>query len=112
MGSTELLKGNTETILLSLLRKQDRYGYEIALEIERLSEGFLRFNEGTLYPALKRLERQGWVRSYWVDSKDGPRRKYYTLTDLGTQQFSMKAIEWEKFQTVMNRFIGDRHAQI
>ncbi len=65
MGKTELVKGSTEVILLSLLDEKDMYGYELAQMIENHSKGFLRFKEGTLYSALKKLGMQGLVESYW-----------------------------------------------
>jgi PadR family transcriptional regulator PadR len=107
MGKTELLKGSTEIILLSLLDEKDMYGYEIAEQIEQLSEGYLRYKEGTLYPALKRLEIQGWLESYWQQSHEGPRRKYYRLTKTGRKALTDQKQEWTFFQRVMNRIVGD-----
>lgn len=107
MGKTELVKGSTEVILLSLLETQTMYGYEIAQKIEQESEGFLRFKEGTLYPALKKLETQGLVESYWQDSSEGPKRKYYRITKTGMMVLSDLKKEWNSFQKVMNRMVGD-----
>ncbi len=107
MGKTELVKGSTEVILLSLLDTKAMYGYELAQKIEEESEGFLRFKEGTLYPALKKLETQGLVESYWQDSSEGPRRKYYSLTKTGKKALKDLTKEWKAFQTVMNRIVGD-----
>jgi PadR family transcriptional regulator PadR len=107
MGKTELLKGSTEIILLSLLDEKDMYGYEIAEQIEQLSEGYLRYKEGTLYPALKRLEIQGLVESYWQQSHEGPRRKYYRLTQTGRKALTDQKQEWTSFRKVMSRIVGD-----
>lgn len=107
MSKTELVKGSTEVILLSLLADKTMYGYELAQSIEKESEGFLRFKEGTLYPALKRLETQGLVESYWKDSSEGPRRKYYEITETGKKVLSDLKKEWNLFQKVMNRIVGD-----
>lgn len=107
MGKTELLKGSTEMVLLSLLAQKDMYGYEIAERIEQLSEGYLRYKEGTLYPALKRLEMQGWVETYWQQSSEGPRRKYYRLTQAGRHALADQKREWTVFQKIMNRMVGD-----
>lgn len=107
MGKTELLKGSTEMVLLSLLAQKDMYGYEIAERIEQLSEGYLRYKEGTLYPALKRLEMQGWVETYWQQSSEGPRRKYYQLTKEGHNALADQKREWTVFQKIMNRLVGD-----
>ncbi|WP_068775566.1 PadR family transcriptional regulator [Paenibacillus sp. FJAT-26967] len=108
-SKTDLIKGSTEVILLSLLADENMYGYEIAQRIERESEGYLRFREGTLYPALKRLETQGLVESYWETSSEGPRRKYYKITVTGHRALKDLSGEWSAFQKVMNRLVGDRH---
>lgn len=106
MGKTELIKGSTEVILLSLLHDKAMYGYELAQKIDQDSEGFLQFKEGTLYPALKRLETQGLVESYWQESKEGPRRKYYVITKTGKKALSHMRKEWGLFQQIMNRIVG------
>lgn len=106
MSKTELVKGSTEVIVLSLLSEHAMYGYEIAQSIESESEGFLRFREGTLYPALKKLETQGLVESYWQDSHEGPRRKYYKITQEGNKSLSDLIKEWNMFQRVMNKIVG------
>lgn len=106
MGKTELIKGSTEMIILSLLKENDMYGYELAQEINNLSEGYLQFKEGTLYPALKRLEVEEFVESYWQSSNEGPRRKYYAITNEGHKALTENKAEWNSFQKVMRRFIG------
>lgn len=107
MSKTELVKGSTEVILLSLLENKAMYGYELAQQIERNSEGYLRFREGTLYPALKKLELNGLVESYWQQSSEGPRRKYYSITGTGKRALGDLKQEWSRFQKVMNRIVGD-----
>ncbi|XEC95768.1 PadR family transcriptional regulator [Paenibacillus tarimensis] len=107
MSKTELIKGSTEVILLSLLESKAMYGYELAQQIEKDSEGYLRFKEGTLYPALKKLEVNGLVESYWQESKEGPRRKYYSITRTGKNALSDLKKEWNVFQQVMNRIVGE-----
>lgn len=107
MGKTELVKGSTEVILLSLLELKAMYGYELAQRIEEESEGYLQFKEGTLYPALKKLESQGFVEAYWQSSNEGPRRKYYTITKTGQRALEQLRNEWGLFQKVMNRIVGD-----
>ncbi len=107
MRKTELLKGSTEIILLSFLNETAMYGYELARKVEKESEGFLLFKEGTLYPALKKLETQGLIESYWEKSDEGPRRKYYTITLTGKKVLLDLKNEWNVFQKVMNRLVGD-----
>lgn len=107
MRKTELLKGSTSMILLSLLSKKEMYGYEITEKVHQVSEGYLSYKEGTIYPALKRLELAGLVESYWQKSSDGPRRKYYLITTAGKKSLSDQKQEWGLFQKVMQRIVGD-----
>jgi PadR family transcriptional regulator PadR len=109
MGKSELLKGSTEIILLTLLNEKVMYGYEIAKKIEEESDGYLQFKEGTLYPTLKRLEEDGLVESSWQSSNEGPRRKYYTITKTGKKSMAELQKEWGLFQRVMNRMVGEPH---
>ncbi|WP_156291875.1 PadR family transcriptional regulator [Oceanobacillus salinisoli] len=107
MRKAELLKGSTSIILLSLLLEKEMYGYEITEKVHQVSEGYLSYKEGTLYPALKRLELAGFVESYWQKSSDGPRRKYYRITTAGKKSLSDQKQEWGLFQKVMHRIVGD-----
>jgi PadR family transcriptional regulator PadR len=107
MRKTELLKGSTSIILLSLLSEKEMYGYEITEKVQELSEGYLSYKEGTLYPALKRLELNGLVESYWEKSSEGPRRKYYKVTNTGRKALADQKQEWNMFQKVMHRIVGD-----
>ncbi|WP_243354237.1 PadR family transcriptional regulator [Bacillus litorisediminis] len=107
MQKTELIKGSTSIVLLSLLKEKDMYGYEITEKVRELSEGYLNYKEGTLYPALKRLELKGLVESYWEKSSDGPRRKYYRITKTGLKELGEQTQEWNMFQKVMHRIVGD-----
>ncbi len=107
MHKSELLKGSTGLILLALLSEKEMYGYEITEKVQELSEGYLSYKEGTLYPALKRLELAGLVESYWQDSSDGPRRKYYRLTGAGHKALADQRQEWNNFRKVMQRIVGD-----
>ena len=77
MHQQELLKGNTETLLLSLLELEPMYGYQIVKEMNQRSSGYFGFKEGTLYPALHRLERDNLVEGLWQDTPNGVARRYY-----------------------------------
>jgi len=98
----ELLKGNTETLLLSLLKNQSMYGYQIIKEIEKRSQGYFRFKEGTLYPALHRLEADGLVRGRWERLPSGKERRYYHLTEKGLKLLGEKVAEWQGFSLAVN----------
>ena len=79
----ELRKGTASLLLLDLLAARPMYGFEIAEALRERTNGVLDFKEGTLYPALHRLEAEGLVKPYWQDSPRGPRRRYYRLTARG-----------------------------
>ena len=72
-----LMKGSTDSLLLYLLSQQPMYGYQIIKELERRSQGYFKFKEGTLYPALHRLERAGLILSRWQVLPSGRKRRYY-----------------------------------
>ena len=102
----DILKGNTLTLILTLLREQPMYGFQVAKEIERRSEGALRFREGLLYPALHQLEREGLVESEWRGSNQGPRRKYYHLTRRGRREAARLRERWALFSRAVHQVLG------
>lgn len=110
MRNTELIKGSTSIIVLSLLSKKEMYGYEITLKVREISDGYLNYKEGTLYPALKKLENLTLVESYWQESIDGPKRKYYKLTEKGKLVLEDQRQEWQQFQHAMNNLVGFTYA--
>ncbi|MEI5906420.1 PadR family transcriptional regulator [Bacillus spongiae] len=92
----EIMKGSIDILLLSLLAKRDMYGYEIVKSLKENSKELYNMSEGTLYPALKRLEKNEWIISYWENAELGGRRKYYQIVDRGKKELSRKLGEWEK----------------
>jgi len=98
----EMLKGSTETLLLSLLRNQPMYGYQIIKELDRRSEGYFRFREGTLYPALHRLEATGLIRATWEQQIPGKKRRYYRPTEKGLGWLEAKVTEWRGFSSAVD----------
>ena len=107
MFNRELVKGSTSLLLLHLLEEQDMYGYQLAKEMERRSEEAFHVKEGTLYPALKKLEEKGYIDSYWQDQEKGPARKYYRISKEGKDALQQKAKEWNLFVGVMSKVLGD-----
>ena len=102
----EVLKGNIDTLILSLLQRKDMYGYEIAKNVREKSGEQFELKEGTLYLSLKRLERNGCVISYLSDEVgQGGRKKYYRLTTIGRQVYENKCIEWKFVKNIMDCFI-------
>ncbi|MGJ7909710.1 PadR family transcriptional regulator [Neobacillus sp. LXY-1] len=106
MFNRELVKGSTSLILLQLLDERDMYGYELVKELEKRSDNGLSVKEGTLYPALHKLEKQEYIDCYWQEQEKGPARKYYRITVAGREVLDEKTREWRDFVKVMNKVIG------
>lgn len=101
-GRRELLKGNTDALLLSLLKDQPMYGYQIIKELDKRSQGYFRFREGTLYPALHRLEAAGLIKGSWEKLPSGKERRYYRLTARGVELLERKLAEWRGFSLAVD----------
>ena len=97
----ELLKGNTDCLLLCLINRQPTYGYQIIKELERQSNGYFRFKEGTLYPALHRMEKDGLIKGRWQMLASGQQRRYYYITKRGQQVLAKKLAMWQDFSTAV-----------
>ena len=105
--SADLLRGHTDTVVLSILLRGDSYGYEIHKTIlDRLGGGY-ELKEATLYSSYKRLESEGYITSYWGDETLGGRRKYYRITDGGRELFRQNKEDWVKTQTIMNKLLEE-----
>ena len=101
----ELVKGSIDSLLLCLIAQQPKYGYQIIKELEEKSEGYFKFKEGTLYPALHRLERAGLILGKWEMLPSGQQRKYYHITDKGLSILVERRGQWQDFLTAMNLII-------
>src|SRR5580704_9405878 len=96
MQERELLKGNIQTLILAILEGQPLHGYGIAREIERRSNAGLSFQEGSIYPALKALERDGFIVSAWETPNSGPARKVYRLLPQGGGELQKRKASWRE----------------
>ena len=103
--SADLLRGHTDTILLTQLLKGDSYGYEINKNVQSRTEGAWGFKEATLYTAFRRLEQAGLITSYWGDSGPGARRRYYSITDAGREACKAGRQEWEKTRALLDALL-------
>lgn len=92
----ELLQGTLDMLILQTLQWGDQHGYAIANAIRATSGDLLRVETGSLYPALHRLERQGWLKSEWKQSEAGQRAKYYRLTAAGKKQLASERSRWNQ----------------
>lgn len=104
--SKELLKGAADTLVLSTFSDGEKYGYQVVKDLERRSEGFFAFKEGTLYPILHRLERQGLLQARWQTMPNGSERRYYSLTARGHRALADKLDEWQTFVQAVGRVTG------
>lgn len=103
--TSDLLRGNTETIILALLEKGDSYGYQINKEIQRLSGGSYELKEATLYCAFKRLEEGGSISSYWGNEERGARRHFYKITDHGREMLELQRKDWINARNLLDKII-------
>jgi PadR family transcriptional regulator PadR len=97
----ELLKGNTDSLLLCLIKNQPMYGYQIIKELGKRSKGYFQFKEGTLYPALHRLEKSGMLDGRWQRLPNGQERRYYYITPKGQKALDERLAIWQDFATAI-----------
>jgi|SRR5215831_9168630 len=103
----EVLQGTLDLIILKTLDVMGPlHGYGIAQRIQQVSEDLLRLNQGTLYPALLRLEQRGWICSKWGVSDNNRKAKYYSLTRAGRRQLAAEAESWERMAGVIARLLA------
>jgi PadR family transcriptional regulator len=102
----DLIRGNTDSLLLFLIDERgSTYGYELIKEIGRRSRGYFRFREGTVYPALRKLEAEGLVRGEWRRVAGGQERRYYAITSKGRARMRSKLAMWRSFSSAMARVL-------
>ncbi len=99
----ELIKGNSDSLLLCLLAQQPMYGYQIIQSVIELSGGTLEWSEGMLYPVLHKMEKDDFIRSQWKISDNGRRRKYYKLTESGKEELEKEREQWMKVHKVLSK---------
>ena len=100
--SQELVKGSIVPVVLKLLKERPMYGYEIVKVVKNRTGGRFEWKEGTLYPALHRLQAQGLVKAKWETAPSGKRRKYYYLTRKGHQALTVRLAELREFSVALN----------
>jgi PadR family transcriptional regulator, regulatory protein PadR len=103
---TEVLQGTLDLLVLKTLDSMGPlHGFGIALRIQQVSQDLLQLNQGTLYPALLRLQQRGWIVSKWGVSENNRRAKFYSLTRSGRKQFAEQAESWGRMSTMINRVL-------
>lgn len=104
--NSQLLWGALEMLILDVLTRGPNYGYQIAQTVLEQSLGCFDLKEGSLYPALHRMERQKLLQSYWVETDVGRRRKYYRITPAGEAVLAEKRREWQRFAAGVQGVLG------
>jgi PadR family transcriptional regulator len=108
MGNkTDVLQGTLDLMVLKTLETLgSQHGYGIAQRLQQVSNDVLQLNQGTLYPALLRLEQRGWISSKWGTSDNNRRARFYSLTAAGRRQLQREADDWQRIADVMARVLG------
>jgi PadR family transcriptional regulator, regulatory protein PadR len=103
----DVLQGTLDLMVLKTLETMGSlHGYGIALRLQQISGDVLQLNQGTLYPALLRLEQRGWISSKWGTSDNNRRARFYALTRAGAKQLHREAAEWRRMVGIMSRLLG------
>lgn len=103
--TSDIIRGHTETIILTQLVKGDSYGYEINKFIKEKTHNKYELKEATLYSAFRRLEKAELITSYWGDQKTGARRRYYSITELGREALEQDRIDWKESKELIDKLI-------
>ena len=106
-AKTDVLQGTLDLMVLKTLEGLGPlHGYGIARRLEQVSENLLQLNQGTLYPALLRLQQRGWIKSEWGASENNRKARFYSLTAAGRRQLAVEAQNWERISGFMARLLG------
>jgi PadR family transcriptional regulator PadR len=105
-AKSDLLQGTLDVLILKTLSGDPMHGWGISQRIQQLSRDVLQVNQGSLYPALYRLENRGWIKSTWGTSENNRRAKFYELTRAGRRQLSEETENWERFSEAVARILA------
>jgi PadR family transcriptional regulator PadR len=103
---SELLQGTLDLLILKTLALEPMHGWGITQRIQQISDGVLQVNQGSLYPALVRLEQQGWISSEWGTSENNRQAKYYALTRSGRKQLNQETENWKRVSTAIEQILA------
>ena len=102
-NNADVLQGTLDMLILKALSLEPMHGWGISQRIQQISRDVLQINQGSLYPALHRLERRAWVESDWGTSENNRRAKYYRLTTVGKKQLAEERASWQRFMIAIER---------
>jgi PadR family transcriptional regulator PadR len=103
---TDLVQGTLDLLILKIIALEPMHGWAIALRIKQMSNDVLSVGQGSLYPALHKLEGQGWISSAWGESDNGRRAKYYSLTRDGRKALAAESAQWARLSTAISLIVG------
>lgn len=103
--TSDIIRGHTDTIILAHLCRGDSYGYQINKDIMKATNNQYELKEATLYSAFRRLEKSGYILSYWGNEEVGARRRYYSITDTGREIYINNKNEWENAKAIINSLV-------
>ena len=101
----DILQGTLDLLILRTLQTGPQHGWAISERIEQISQAVLEVNQGSLYPALHRLEHRGWIEAEWGTSALGKRARFYRLTGAGRRQLNLETESWERLSLAINRIL-------
>ena len=104
---TDLVQGTLDLLILKTLSLNPMHGWAIAKRIQQVSSEVLQVQQGSLYPALHRLEQQGWIRAKWAESETGRQAKFYSLTAAGRKQLEAEAADWSRLSAAINIVLNE-----
>ena len=104
---TDVLQGTLDLLILRTIALEPMHGWAIAQRIQQISDDQLRVQQGSLYPALHRLEHQGWITAEWGTSENNRRARFYAITKPGQKQLAAETENWQRVAAVMGRFLAD-----
>jgi transcriptional regulator len=102
---TDLVQGTLDLLILKIIALEPMHGWAIAQRIRQMSGDVLQVGQGALYPALHKLEQNGWITSEWAVSENGRRAKYYTLTRAGWKTLDQEAAQWERLSAAISLIV-------
>jgi PadR family transcriptional regulator, regulatory protein PadR len=102
---TDLVQGTLDLLILKVIALEPMHGWAIAIRIRQMSNSVLQVGQGSLYPALHKLEHQGWIKAEWGESENGRRAKYYALTREGRRALAQESAQWERLSTAISSIV-------
>jgi len=104
---TDLVQGTLDLLILRTLANEPRHGWAIAKRIQQISNEVLQVQQGSLYPALHRLEQQGWITAKWAENETGRQAKFYRLTSGGRKQLENETANWKRLSSAINLVVEE-----